>query len=139
ARSGPAMTMWSSRWGADMMLLRPVWGGYAQPATWRGHCAHRPCVAPPSEQRLDRLAHDPVGVDDRDQPPLVEGGAGMGEAQGDHLAERDRGLALPAQEGVLVVQRGDLGARVGRQRSFLAAEAACDGERDGQALVVGDV
>ena len=50
-------------------------------------------------------------VDDRDQPPFVESCAGMREPQSHHGADRD--IVGPAagqtEEGVLIVERGDLG------------------------------
>ena len=43
--------------------------------------------SPTSKERVDGVDHRVLVVDDRDQPPLVEGRAGMRDAARDEVAE----------------------------------------------------
>src|SRR6218665_1843132 len=83
-----------------------------------------------SEMHGDGVAHAVVVLDDGHPVPFVEGGAGMRDAEADTVADLGglRFLAgVPAQVGVLVVERGDLPASGYGLRFERATRRARDG------------
>ena len=70
----------------------------------------------------ERVDDTVVGIDDRHPAPLVEGRARVRDAEHDAVADRQAGVAVEAQVGVLVVQPGDL--PVGRRGAALRGRRA---------------
>ena len=69
-----------------------------------------------SEKRRHRADGHPVVVDDVDQPPFVEGGAGVRDAAADQIADIHVGIPMYWEKEYLMVGiRGSVFRSTGRQ------------------------